>query len=89
MSAQRKDLTRPLAVALRHERGTGAPRVTAKGTGEVARRITELAEQHGVPVERDADLLQLLAACELGEEIPEELYRTVAELLAFLYRLNA
>ena len=80
---------RPLAVALRYERrDTAAPRVTAKGGGELARRILELARAHDVPVREDPDLLELLAACDLGAEIPEELYHTVAELLAFLHRLN-
>jgi flagellar biosynthesis protein len=79
----------PRAVSLRHDRGGGAaPRVTAKGTGELARAILELAREHDVPVEQDPDLLELLAACDLGTEVPVELYHAVAELLAHLYRLN-
>jgi flagellar biosynthesis protein len=82
--------TKPRAVALRHERdGASAPRVTAKGQGELARRILELARTHDVPVREDADLVELLAAAELGAEIPVELYHGVAELLAHLYRWNA
>ena len=83
-------------VALRYEpeassRGgasRAAPEVVAKGRGEIARRILEIARRHDVPVRQDADLLPLLAACELGEEIPTELYAAVAELLAFLFRLS-
>ncbi|HEX6885303.1 MAG TPA: EscU/YscU/HrcU family type III secretion system export apparatus switch protein [Planctomycetota bacterium] len=80
----------PRAVALRYDgRGTPAPRVTAKGAGELAERILAIAREHDVPVRTDPDLLELLAAGEVGLEIPEELYRAVAELLAFLQRLNA
>jgi len=80
---------RPRAVALRYERvEMPAPRVTAKGSGELAQRILALAHAHDVPVREDPDLVELLAACDLGEEIPSELYHAVAELLAFLQRLN-
>jgi flagellar biosynthesis protein len=78
------------AVALRYDRATGAaPTVAARGTGELARRILELAREHDVPVREDPDLLELLGACDLGAEIPVELYQAVAELLAFLHRVNA
>jgi flagellar biosynthesis protein len=79
----------PRAVALRYERADmPAPRVTASGAGQLAQRILALAREHDVPVREDPDLLELLAACELGAEIPPELYHAVAELLAFLHRLN-
>jgi flagellar biosynthesis protein len=77
------------AVALRyHKDEDAAPSIVAKGQGEVAERILELAREHGVPVRKDKDLLQLLSACEVGDSIPAELYAAVAEILAFLYRLN-
>lgn len=80
----------PRAVALRYERGRDrAPEVVAKGRGEIAAKILELAREAGVPVREDRDLLQLLAACEVGDEIPEELWVAVAEVLAFLFELNA
>jgi flagellar biosynthesis protein len=80
----------PRAVALRYEReGGNAPLVTAQGRGELARRILALAEQHRIPVRQDADLVALLSACELGEEIPLALYEAVARLLVCLQRLNA
>jgi len=76
-------------VALRYDPAVrAAPEVVAKGKGEAAERILALARDHGVPVREDADLLQLLAACEVGDEIPLELYTVVAELLAYLYKLN-
>jgi flagellar biosynthesis protein len=76
-------------VALRYARGgDAAPRVTAKGRGELAERMLALAREHGVPVREDPDLVALLAACELGDEIPADLYAAVAGLLTYLYRLN-
>lgn len=77
------------AVALKYERAFGsAPAVAARGSGELARRIVQVAREHGVPVREDPDLLELLAACDLGAEIPVELFQAVAELLAFLHRMN-
>lgn len=82
--------TDPKAVALKYERGTdAAPKVTAKGRGAVAEKILALAQEHGVPVEKDATLLEALYRLDINEEIPEELYRVVAEILAFIYRMNA
>ena len=79
----------PRVVALKYaRREDGAPRVVAKGTGELARTLLALAEQHHVPVREDADLVELLAQAELGEEVPVELYHAVAVLLAELGRAN-
>jgi len=79
-----------LAVGLAYTRdGAGAPRVVAKGRGEVAARVLAAAEAAGVPVRRDRDLVQLLAAVDLGDEIPAEAYAAVAEVIAFLWRLNS
>lgn len=76
-------------VALRHDpERRGAPDLVAKGSGEIADRILALAKEHDVPVREDRDMLQLLALCDVGDEIPVELYTAVAELLAYLYRLN-
>jgi len=75
------------AVAL-HYAGQGAPRVTAKGQGLVADEILRLAHEHGIPLYEDAQLARLLARIELNEEIPEKLYRAVAEVIAFAWRLH-
>lgn len=75
------------AVALRYE-GKGAPRVTAKGRGLTAERILALAEEHGIPLREDPDLVYLLSQLELGDEIPATLYIAVAEVIAFAYRLS-
>jgi flagellar biosynthesis protein len=70
-----------LAIALEYDR-KGAPRVTAKG--HVAAEILSRAESHGVPIERNAVLAAALADVELDTEIPETLYRAVAEILSFV-----
>jgi flagellar biosynthetic protein FlhB len=77
-----------VAVALVYEReGSGAPRVVAKGERRVAQEIVRIARESGVPVVRNVPLAQALNRLELGEEIPEELYEAVAEVLHFVYRL--
>lgn len=78
---------RQIAVALEYD-GHGAPRVTAKGRGELAQRIVETAREHGVAVEENAILAQALSAVELDDEIPEELYRAAAQVIAFVLSLR-
>lgn len=68
--------------------GEGAPVLVASGERELARRIVALAEEHGVPILQDAQLTDLLCQLPLGEEIPPSLYAAVAEILAYVYRLN-
>ena len=82
---------RKKAVALRYDalKGDGVPRVTAKGAGPVAQKILDLAREHGVPVKEDPDLVEILSKLEIQEEIPPEIYVAVAELLAFIYSMNA
>lgn len=72
------------AVALRYD-GSHAPQVTARGSGPLAEEIIALAEQHGIPLKEEHELVKLLTELDLGEAIPEELYRAVAEVLAFAY----
>ena len=79
---------RKQAVALRYEDGERAPKIVATGAGEIARKILELAREHGVPVERNDSLVDVLSQLDLGYEIPPETYRVVAEILAFLYRTD-
>jgi flagellar biosynthesis protein len=77
------------AVALRYQSNSeSAPRVTAKGQGEIAEKILTLAREHHIPVVQNADLLMLLSKVELMDEIPEALYGVVAEILAYVYSLN-
>jgi len=77
-------------VALKYDRKKdNAPRVIAKGRGEIAEKIIEVARAHNVPLYEDKNLIQILEALDLETEIPPELYRAVAEVLAFIYRLNS
>ena len=79
----------PKAVALKYDRKKdNAPSVIAKGRGEIAEKIIEVAKAHSVPLYKDKNLIQILEALDLETEIPPELYRAVAEVLAFIYRLN-
>ncbi len=79
-----------VAVALRYDPAKGAPRVVAKGAGLVAARIREKAGEHRVPMVEDIPLARALhAACELGQEVPGELYTAVAQVLAFVMRLRS
>ena len=80
---------RKKAVALKYEVGSdAAPRVTAKGTGRIALKIIELATANNIPIHEDPDLTEVLSRVELGEEIPEDVYTVVAEILAFIYQAN-
>ena len=79
-----------LAVALDYETGTrDAPRIVAKGRGELARRIVEVAEESGVVVEANGPLAEALAGVELDDTIPIELYEAVAEIIGFVLRVSA
>lgn len=77
------------AVALKYKSGQdNAPKITAKGTGLVAEKIIAVARKQGIPVKDDPDLIEVLSRLDLDQEIPPELYVVVAEILAFVYRLN-
>jgi flagellar biosynthesis protein len=81
--------TRRAAVALQYDTATdNAPKVIAKGHGLVAEKIMALARKQGIPMRADPDLIQMLTQIDLDQEIPPSLYKVVAELLAFVYRLN-
>ncbi|SCX38439.1 flagellar biosynthetic protein FlhB [Klenkia marina] len=84
-------LTNPthVAVALKYSPAFGAPKVVAKGSGEVARRLRELAAEHGVPQVRDIPLARALhGSCDIGQEIPPQLFTAVARVLAFVMQLG-
>ena len=78
-----------LAISLKYSGGSNhAPKVTAKGQGWVAEKIIAMAEQQNIPIKKDKDLVALLEKVDVGREIPESLYKLVAELLAWVYQLN-
>ena len=76
-----------LAVALHYDR-TGAPRVVAKGKGTIGAKIVELAREHDIPIEENEVLAGALSHVEIGDEIPPDLYKAVAEVLIFVLRLT-
>lgn len=75
------------AVALKYD-GENAPTVTASGEGNIAEEIIRIAHEHGIPLREDAMLAALLGELELGEEIPQTLYRVIAEVIAFAYMVS-
>jgi flagellar biosynthesis protein len=77
----------PLAVALHYE-SPGTPVVVAKGRGAIGEKIVETARAHGVPIEENAGLAAALSEVEIGDEIPIELYKAVAEVLVFILKVS-
>jgi len=79
-----------IAVAIKYEiNGMNAPTVVAKGKRLLAERIKEIAREHGIPIFEDKTLAQsLYEMVEVGSEIPESLYRAVAEILSYVYRVQ-
>lgn len=83
-----KDDYKPKTAVALHYDGNDAPRITAKGSGELAEQIIALAKEHGIPLEEDKDLINLLAQLDIGDEIPQTLYFAIAEIIAFAYMLR-
>ncbi|NLI32527.1 MAG: flagellar biosynthesis protein FlhB [Deltaproteobacteria bacterium] len=75
------------ALKYRHQ-VDNAPQLVAKGQGVVADRIIEVARQNKIPVKSDPALVEVLCKLDLDQEIPPELYRAVAEILAYVYRMT-
>jgi len=86
---QEPPYTMKRAVALKYTPDeTAAPVVAAKGRGKVAEAILEKAKEHGVPVQEDAALVEVLSKLDLDQQIPPELYQLVAEVLSYIYRTD-
>lgn len=83
-----RDAPRGTAVALAYETGDAAPRVVAKGRGRIAEEIVRRARESGVYVHSSSELVALLMQVDLDERIPPQLYVAVAELLAWVWRLE-
>ena len=90
MKKQKRETEKPkVAAAIRYDAARDdAPRLTAKGQGHVAERIIELARQHDIPVRSDKALVQILSQLDIDRHIPPDLYKAVAEILAFVYSAN-
>jgi flagellar biosynthesis protein len=79
---------RPTAVAITYDKGDSAPRVVAKGYGTLAENIIRTAKEHGLYVHESRELVGLLMQIDLDANIPPQLYLAIAELLAWLYKLE-
>lgn len=65
-----------------------APKVVAKGKGEIAGNIIKIAEENNIPIKKDEDLIELLSAIDIDKEIPPSMYKAVSEIFAFIYDLT-
>lgn len=77
------------AVALGYNREKdSAPKILASGKGEIASKIIKLANEYEIPIKEDADLVELLSKVDIHQEIPQNLYKAVAEIFTFLYKIT-
>lgn len=86
MTSEKEQQSRA-AVALKYD-GEKAPTISATGTHELAEEIIRIAREHNVPLYENAELASILARLSLNEEIPESLYRVIAEILAFAFHIR-
>jgi flagellar biosynthesis protein len=76
-------------VALKYDQNTDqAPRIIASGRGSIAEQIIKKAREENIPIREDKDVVQVLAELNIGDQIPEELYTVIAEILSFFYDLE-
>lgn len=86
---RKKVAPRPAAAALKYDPvGHEAPQIVASGRGFMAEEIVRLAKEHNVPLHEDAQLVEALSRLEITESIPRELYAVVAEVLAYVFRID-
>jgi len=77
------------AVALQYDNDkNSAPKVIAKGEGKTAQKIIQIAKENGVRLKKDEDLVELLSKVELDAEVPPQMYKAVAEVFSFLYKIT-
>ena len=77
------------AVALQYDNNkNNAPKVVAKGEGKSAKKIIQIAKENGVTLKKDEDLVELLSKVELDSEVPPQMYKAVAEVFSFLYKIT-
>ena len=85
----KKHMPKKAAIAVHYEKEFDtAPRIVAKGKGSIAEKIIELARKNAVPLYEDPDLIEVLSKLDLGQEIPSEMYKLIAEVLVYVYRSN-
>ena len=77
------------AVSLKYDAEvSAAPKVTAKGEGFTAENIIKIAKLHDVPIKKDEDLVELLSKVDIDREVPAEMYKAIAEVFSFLYKMS-
>ena len=77
------------AIGIRYkEEKDKVPKIIAKGQGKLAEKIIKIAEENGIHIKKDKNLLEILYKMDIAEEIPEELYEVLAEILTYVYRLD-
>ena len=77
------------AVALKYDReSNSAPKVTAKGEGYTAENIIKIAKLHDIPIKKDEDLVEMLSKLEVDKEVPSEMYKAIAEVFSYIYKLT-
>jgi len=77
------------AVALEYDSSrNSAPKVTAKGEGFTAENIIKIAKLHDIPIKKDEDLVSMLAELEVDKEVPQEMYKAIAEVFSYIYKLT-
>ena len=87
--AKKQKNNRQAAVALHYDKDADiAPKIVAKGKGILAEKILELAKKNNIPIYEDPDLIEILSKLDLGQEIPPELYKLIAEVLVYIYKSN-
>jgi flagellar biosynthesis protein len=82
-------MDKKMAAALHYKpREDSAPRLVAKGKGWMAEKIIQIAREQNIPLKEDPHLIEILSTLDLYEEIPQNLYKAVAEILIFIYKVN-
>jgi flagellar biosynthesis protein len=85
----KRNIQKKSAIAINYDKEKDvAPKIVAKGKGVVADKIIELAKQNNIPLYEDPDLIEVLSKLDLGQEIPPELYKLIAEVLIYIYKSN-
>ncbi|EDP6857477.1 FlhB-like flagellar biosynthesis protein [Campylobacter upsaliensis] len=87
MSKIKRSIKKAVALGYQRKKKESAPKVLASGKGESAAKIISLAKEHGVPIKEDEDLIEILSKLDLGDEIPPNMYKAVAEVFAFIYQM--
>lgn len=86
---QEEEFSPVYAVALGYNKeNDNAPKVLAKGQNDIAERIIQIAIDEGIEIRKDADLVEILKAVDIDEEIPVEAFAAVAEIISYIYRAN-